>query len=374
MGDSRLGIQCATLFFVGLLSSPSFGDIAPETVSQTTLPEPSSTWFVAKNVMGAGFVFDAASAQMLGTLSLTPFTPTITRSELRNEIYAAEAYYSRRYRGKREDVLTIYDHANLAPIHEIDIPDKIASLNFLEYLSLLGDERFLTVFNMTPAQSVSVVDLQERRFVSEISTPGCALTMSAGERGFLMICGDGTLQLIQLDADGAEAERVRSKSFFSVDKDPVFDQPVRTNDGWQLISFEGKVFEVTLDAKRIRISKPWSVLTDEDKAEQWRVGGGQIMDVHRGLDLLYVLMHQGGVDTHEDPGTEVWVFSRATNSRIARLPLEKPTRSILVTQNESPLVIGSAAIEPNVQVYNGLTLKSESSIEVGAVVGSLRAY
>ncbi|MEM7019419.1 MAG: amine dehydrogenase large subunit, partial [Pseudomonadota bacterium] len=282
--------------------------------------------------------------------------------------------YTRRVRGERNDVLTIYDHKTLSPTHEIDIPNKTASLNFPWYLSILADARHITIYNMTPAQSVSIVDVVDRKFVGEISTPGCALTMPVGERGFLMMCGDGTLQLIQLDDKGAEAKRLRSKEFFSVDEDPIFDKPIQTNNGWQLVSFESQVYEVTVDGETINISEPWSLLTEADKAEKWRVGGGQIIDVHRKLNLLFALMHQGGLDTHEDPGTEVWVFSRATKKRIARLPLDKITNNIMVTQNDKPHLAASAAVEPRVDLYDALTLKKQKTVEIGQVVGTLVAY
>ena len=280
------GVMRALGLLAVLVCAVAHGEIAPEQVSQESLGAPADTWFLVKGTMGAGFIFDAADGEMVGTLSLSPFTPTVKRNDVRNEIYAAERYYERGDRGKRNDVLTIYDHATLSAIHEIDIPDKIGSLNFPEYLSLLAGRQFLTIFNMTPAQSVSVVDVQNRQFVAEISTPGCALTFSAGARGFLMLCGDGTLQLIQLDATGQESERMRSKRFFSVEEDPVFDQPVATPAGWQLVSFEANVFEVTVHDKRISVSKPWSLLADADREEGWRVGGGQIISVHHDLDLL----------------------------------------------------------------------------------------
>ena len=92
-----------------------------------------------------------------------------------------------------------------------------------------------------------MVDVENRRFVTEISTrrlarPPCP----AGERGFLMLCGDGTLQWIGLDENGAEAVRVRTEPFFSVEEDPVFDHPVQTAEGWQLMSFEGTTREVVV--------------------------------------------------------------------------------------------------------------------------------
>ena len=62
----------------------------------------------------------------------------------------------------------------------------------------MGNGRHLAVFNMTPAQSVSIVDVRSRTFAGEISTPGCAVIMPVANRDFMMICGDGTLQLIRL--------------------------------------------------------------------------------------------------------------------------------------------------------------------------------
>ncbi len=131
---------------------------------------------------------------------------------------------------------------------------------------------------------------------------------------------------------------------------------------------------LALRVTAIKVSKPWSVVSEDDQAESWRVGGGQIMDLHRDLDLLYVLMHQGAVDTHEDPGSEVWVFHRGSQRRIAQLPLTAPGQGILVTQDDEPRVIVSSAGQTNVQIYDGLTLKAQATIELGMVVGTLRAY
>ena len=325
-------------------------------------------------MMGAGFLFDAATGEMLGTLSLTPYTPVIERSVARGETYAAEIYYERLQRGKRNDVLTIYDHENLAAIAEIDLPDKVASLNFPEYLSLTDDDRFLTVYNLTPGQSVSVVDIEAREFVGEISTPGCALQMAVEDRGFLMICGDGSLQLIYLDESGQERERLRSDVFFSVDEDPVFDKPVRTPDGWQLISFEGLVYEVTVDGSSINVSEPWSLVSEAERAENWRIGGVQVYDIHLDMDLLFTVMHQGGVDTHEDPGTVVWVFDRGTQKRIGELEFETPINGVLATQSGDPLLLVASAYDANVEVVDILKLRKLRTINTGQSIGLMVLY
>ena len=283
----RLAVKCGIGFATWSLACAAFANgVVPETVATTELGAPAPTWFVVKGGLSSGYVFDAADGEMLGTLSLTPWTPTVRRHVERGEIYAAETHYARRYDGERSDMLRIYAHATLAPVAEIPVPHKIAALHH-HYLAILSGGRYVTVFNMTPAQSVSVVDVENRRFVGEISTPGCALTLPAGERGFLMLCGDGTLQWIGLDADGAEAARVRSAPFFSVDDDPLFDQPTQTADGWQFLSYAGLTMAAAVEDGQIVVGESWSVLGEDD--EGWRPGGGQPAAFHADHDLLVVL-------------------------------------------------------------------------------------
>ena len=339
--------HCGVSLVACLLAAAASGaGVATETVSTTELGPAAPTWFVVKAGLGAGYVFDAADGEMIGTLSLTPWTPTVRRNAARGEIYAAETHYSRRHDGERTDVLRIYAHETLAPVGEVPIPNKIAALH-RHYLGVLSGGRFVTVFNMTPAQSVSVVDVENRRFVGEISTPGCAVTLPTGERGFLMMCGNGTLQWIGLDENGDEANRVRSPSFFSVEDDPLFDQPTRTSAGWQFLSFAGLTMEATVDNGEIAIGESWSILGEDD--EGWRPGGDQPAAFHPGHDLLVVLMHQGGVDTQEQEGTEAWVLDRTTQRRIGRISFEAPASGLLVVDGDEPLLL--AAIGGSVHVF-----------------------
>ena len=226
-------MRSAFLFGVCLLlaAPASYSDIAPEEAIVETLGEPTDDWFINKTGEGA-YLFDSASGEMLGLLSLTSSTPAIAVNRSRNEVYAAESYFSRLYRGKREDVLTVYDITTLSPVAEIDIPDKIAEVTGDINIGLMGNDRHVTVYNLTPAQSVTVVDVESRQFSAEISTPGCAMILPVNDASFLMVCGDGTVQLIRLADDGSESKRVRSTKFFSVEDDPVFDRTVRTRDAW----------------------------------------------------------------------------------------------------------------------------------------------
>ena len=341
---SRWGVAILTCL---LAASATGAGVATETIATTELGPPASTWFVVKAGLGSGYVFDAADGEMIGTLSLSPWTPTVRRHAERGEIYAAETHYTRRHDGERTDVLRIYAHETLAPVGEVPIPNKIAALH-RHYLAILSGGRFATVFNMTPAQSVSVVDVENRRFVGEISTAGCAVTLPTGEHGFLMMCGDGTLQWIGLDADGAESARGRSASFFSVEDDPLFDDPTPTPAGWQFLSFAGLTMEAVVENGEIAIGESWSILGEDD--EGWRPGGGQPATYCAGHDLLVVLMHQGGVDTQDQDGTEAWVLDRSTQRRIGRITFEAPASGLLVVEGDEPLLL--AGIGGSVHVFD----------------------
>ncbi len=122
-----------------LLGAPaSFSDITPEKAVVETLGQPTDDWFINRSRAGA-YLFDSASGDMLGLLSLTPYTPAIAVNRSRGEVYAAESYWSRLYRGEREEVLTVYDITTLSPVAEIDIPDKIAEVTGDTNIGLMGN-------------------------------------------------------------------------------------------------------------------------------------------------------------------------------------------------------------------------------------------
>jgi methylamine dehydrogenase heavy chain len=342
-------------------SISAYAQIAPHTATVETMDDPGENWFFTTTRAGA-YIYDGLTGEMQGLLSLSNHTPAVQPNPARREFYAAESYYSRAVHGERTDVLTIYDFENLSPVAEVEIPQKITVLNLRTYIQLMGDGRHVAIFNMTPAASVTIVDVVDRELVGEISTPGCALIMAVGNNDFLMICGDGTMQLVQLDDDGNELNRERSREFFSVEDDPVFDRPVPFNGGWLLVSHQGRVFHVTVDGDDIDISRAWSMVSEEDAAEDWRPGGGQLKSVHEGTGLMYILMHQGGEYTHHEPGSEVWVVNLMAQRRIGRLELPVEASNIMVTQEAEPKLI-VADQENGLHLYDALKLKLDRTIE-----------
>src|SRR5262249_39718966 len=104
----------------------------------------------------------------------------------RPELYVADTVWSRGNRGTRTDYITVYDKRTLLPSGEIVLPGaKRALIEPLEGMfSFADDEHLALVFNFTPAASITVVDLAQRKVLNEVKIPGCSLAYATGKRGF----------------------------------------------------------------------------------------------------------------------------------------------------------------------------------------------
>jgi methylamine dehydrogenase heavy chain len=322
---------------------------AEETGHSLTLPErlgPHVFW-VSDLMLRRSALFDADTGRMLGSVyggqDLSPLLPLA--SSARRELYVASSYYSRRSHGERTDALVIYDARTLGPVGEVVLPPKKASNGGGTNLgALLDDGRFAVVFNQTPANSVSVVDVVERKLVGEIPTGGCALVYPAGPRAFGMLCLDGTALAIALDATGAEASRAATAKFFDAAKDPITEKGVRLDPKggrWLFASFDGEAHEVDFAAPGGPAAKPpWPLFSDAERADGWRVGGRQHLAHHASSGRLYSLVHQGEADTHKEPGTELWEYDVAKRAKLRAI--EVPNLGASALRNLARLPAGGA--------------------------------
>jgi methylamine dehydrogenase heavy chain len=222
-----------------------------------------------------------------------------------------------------------------------------------------SETELMLVTNITPAMSVSVVDLKSGTFLREIPTAGCGLVYPSEKLSFLQLCGDGRAQLITLNSKGEELSRVRSEIFFDLETDPLMEKPARTEAGWVFNTFLGKVFQATTVAGKIRVNLLFNVSDDD---EGWRIGGMQPVAFHEPSQLLLLLMHKGGEHTHKDPGTEVWYVNLATGATTHRLRLAVPANSIQVSQDKSALLYAGSIAEDQVQIYDLKTTVSRGTI------------
>ncbi|UCE85052.1 MAG: amine dehydrogenase [Deltaproteobacteria bacterium] len=318
---------------LGLAVAVAGADVPLETLGSTErLREPPHPhWvFVGDLLLRRSALLDLDRSTFLGMVSSGFLSQGIAVPRRRAEFYVPETYYSRGSRGERTDVVTIYDAAALEPVDEVAIPPRRA-INVLPSANaaLSDDDRFLAVFNMTPATSLSVVDVEARSFAGEIATPGCSLVYAGGERRFLMLCADGSLLTVTLDEAGQEAGKLRSEPFFDPNEDPVTEKAVRYGDRWLFVSFEGQVHAVDVSGDAPRVEAPWSLLDEADREDAWRIGGIQHLAVHAASGRLYSLMHRGGADTHKQSGSELWVYDLGTRERTQRIALHHPGFSFM---------------------------------------------
>ena len=335
-----------------------------------TLPSPSPHWvwvndFVFPHMTdGQALLLDGDSGKFLGLLS-TGFG--FTRINIPRDgkiIWSPETYFSRGTRGTRTDVVTLYDAATLKPIGEIAMPPKRASnMPMLSNSEFTDDERFFLIYNFNPAQSVTVIDTRSRKFVGEIDTAGCALVYPTGPRSFFSICADGSLLDVKLDDAGNSAGQKRTARIFDVDQDPVTEKGVRLGNTWTFVSFGGSFYTVNIAATGLTAGAKWPGLTAADQQQNWRPGGLQQLAVHSGLNRLYSIMHQGPVETHKDPGVEVWVYDLARKARIQRITLKNPTGSVQVTRDARPLLFAAFIGSTTTDVYDAQSGNHLRSIE-----------
>jgi len=296
------------------------GEIKPDDFDQVMKLPPGSRdhWvWISDRVLRHNQLFDGDTGRALGTLdvsiSLSGRLPL--SAPALGELYVVESVYSRGHRGTRADYVTVYDAETLAYKDEIEIPPLMAETGASVALTaMLDGGRFLLVYNQAP-QSVTVVDAKHRRVVASVETAGCACIYPTGERSFGMLCGDGTAVQVVLDAEGRESRLLRSEKFFDVVTDPLTEKGVRRGKHWLFASFEGQLHEVDFSADTPRLAERWSLFTEEERAEGWRIGGVQHLALHERTGELYSIVHKGGPGTHKDPGGDIWVYDVAMRKR-----------------------------------------------------------
>ena len=304
-----------TALAAGTVSAQTF-DIPGQSA---TLPAPQADWVF----VGPGLI-DAGEDRFIGNVSLGGSGLGAARVRIArdgSEIYAAESFRTRGNRGERTDAVTIFEPSALSVSGEVIIPPKIAPMSPVDGVTALTDDgRFLAVFNLTPAQSISIVDTTTREFVGEITTPGCSLVFGAGDLRYLMICSNGDLLNVELNSDGTERRKARVQGFFDPEQDPLRENGVRYRDQWIFVSFAGIAHTVDVSGDP-ELADSWPMLSGRDQRDDWHIAGRQNLAVHEGSGRLYSIVRQSE-EPLDDPadfdGHEIWVYDIEEHERIDR--------------------------------------------------------
>lgn len=292
------------------------------------------------------------------------FIAAIAQSKKRGEHYVAETFFSRHGRGgERTDVVAIYDPETLSVAAEIVIPSKrLTGIPKNIALQTTNDERFLLVYNFTPAQSVSVVDLKSRTFVGEIDIPGCGFVIPTGKRGFTSICANGALYTVELDSSGGQRRSSRTDPVIDVEDDPVFEAYGYANGTGFFPTFTGNVLPIKLSGRKPVPQTAWSLVSDAERAAGWRPGGG--LPITNDKDgLLYLLMHENGQEgTHKNGGNQIWVFDTKKKVRVRKIELKEWGISLGMTGGDGRQLLTVVNGDLVIEIYDALTGEFLNSI------------
>lgn len=334
------------LFFTGILQAEL--PVDPVGVIEKLPASYPDTWIYAHDTNfyslsdGKVIVVDIAAENRhyKGSVPVSQFGSFLA-SNTRSELYAAETFYSKRLRGERTDVITVYDKANLSPIAEIALPGgkRGQLVTFKGTLQFLDNEKFILLFNFSPAASVSVIDVEKRKVVEEIQIPGCSMAYTTAKLSFASLCSDDAMLVSQLNQDGTLKKQQRTKKFFDADDDPVFAFSGRAGNKIWFPSFKGMVQPLDMSSTIPGIEKSWSLVSKSEQKDNWRPGGWQIVTAHESGEL-YVLMHKDGYNgSHKNGGSEVWVFDTKKKKRTRRIVLKEWGISIEVTRGDQPYLV-----------------------------------
>lgn len=345
----------------------SIAPLQPETIYVQRLQQPSPHWLILNDPNFQGnmdskiYLIDADRNHMLGMLSAGGWRNAVEYSPDFSTIYSPETYYSRTTRGQRTDVLSFYDVSSLSAIDEVEIPAKRGSgATHRAYSGRSDDGRFVYVFNMTPAMTVTVVDVFARKVTAEISTDGCAMIYPSGNLSFLSLCGNGRMRQTTLTPQG-ELEQTRfTDVFFDPREDPLTEKALRLNGDWYFVSFHGAVHRVEASDAGVNPRQRWALLQRSELDQGWRPGGAHFVAGHRS-GLLYVGMNQDGPDSHKQPAQQIWVINIDDMSRRQVIEPPGPVTQLAVSQDAQPL-LAAASEGPEIYVFDALTGVQKNSL------------
>jgi methylamine dehydrogenase heavy chain len=340
---------------IGLAGAPVRSVAAAPPVLQAeqsdvaTLPPIAPHWVLPPTARTAYTLYDADAGRILGTIPAS-VEGNIALSPDRRTVYVADTIWSRGDHGTRQDLLQEYDARTLALRREITLPPRALAVYQSRDFALSADGHWAYAFNMSPATSVTIVDLPHATVARTVDIPGCALIFPWRSGGFSSLCGDGSLTNVGYDG-GAQPTVTHTSPFFDANTDPIFEQGLvdRATGHALFISYSGKVYAATLGQAPV-IAAPWSIQQAAGQTVAgtgvqdlaWRPGGSQPFAWNRASGHLFVLMHTGTYWTHKNAGTEVWELDPVRHALVRRIDLPAPARGIAVSADAAPLLYASA--------------------------------
>lgn len=347
-----------------------------------TLPDPSLRWAFLTDgwSLGGTRIIDGDTGKIKGIVQNGALSDFV-KDPSGKYYYVVESIWSKGNRGTRQDLLTIYDAHTLKIAGEIALPGRLLIGNRLYNLVIGSGGKYAFIYNMDPASSVVIVDLQKKKYVRSVEIPGCGLIFPAPDGSTSSLCSDGSMTTVKYDAKMA-GTLTQSPVFFSAENDPIFDNSfIDTTTGKALfLTYTGLIYETQLGAKPV-IGTPWSIQeaagvpagSTKPLIANWLPGGREPIAYHRDSGKAYVLMHMGEYWSQKVPGSELWEIDVAAKKVLRRTKIEGAD-NVVITQGADPLIFLNSG-EGKLVVLDAKTMEQKhelSSVGTGnlAVVGN----
>lgn len=397
MNSKRLSPFITGALATALLCTAAFAELPVEpTPAVKTLPSTypdSFVFLVDGNFWGieSGKVVIAdvgdETQNHRGAIGLAQFG-FFAQAKTRPELYVVETFYARGHRGERTDVISIYDKATLNQTGEIVLPGgkRAQTLTEAGAFQLSADERFGYVFNFTPASSVTIVDMKNRKVVGDVDIPGCVHAFALKAGGFASLCGNGGIVSTKLDADGKKIGQTMSAPFTDIDNDPMFTRPAIIDGVAYFPTYRGKIQEIDFNGDEAVVGDAWSIAADapapapakkgffkkitglgkKGDAGGARLPSGWQLATSDDAGRLYLLTRATQtIDDHDSGGDEVWVIDPKARKVVNKLKLRSDSQLIEVTAGADPYLV---ALNPDMSID---VLKANSGEFVRRIGGQI---
>ena len=325
----RIGFVAAFALAVATPFAGAVAELAADTPHVLTLPPSNGHRLYVQDIPpahavdGRIHVLDGDNFHVLGQLP-NGFFGLMALSADGATIYNATTYFARGDHGTRTDVVELFDTTTLALEGEIALPPSRAETTaHASYMNESAGGTYLFIQGATPASSVIVVDLTQRRVLAEFPTAGCfgiyPSPVVAGR--FSTLCGDGAAVTVEFDTAGHETARKRSDKLFDPEKDALFITGAPDGNTTLFVSFLGNVHQIDFSGPVAKQATPWPLVTGDDVAQGWRPGGMEVVAFSQPTGQLYVAMHAHGTEgSHKSPAEAIWRVDVASHSVKARGP------------------------------------------------------
>ncbi len=280
----------------------------------------------------------------------------VLSSNAKGEIYVAETYYSRMDRGERTDVISIWDMGTLAHKGEVVLPDgvRMQGVTVTNNFQFVNDGKWLAVYNFSPAQSVTIVDIASQSVLSTLDTPGCTSIYPMTGARFATLCSDGTVSTFSLDSAAQVLSVKTSEVVNTIDNDPMFMMPAMVGDKAWFLTFLGNLKAVDLSGEMADVVETHSLVGGGNEVAGYRPTGWQTIASDKS-GKLYVLMNPDGKEgSHKNPASEVWIFDTVSGEKVGEFDLAAPSISVATTGQSTPQLVVARA-DGQIDVYDPQT-------------------